>query len=344
MAQASHAENSLQASRFSVLDGWRALSIVLVLCAHLLPLGPKAWRLNETFAPMGMALFFTLSGFLITRLLLTSNVRSFLIRRFFRIIPLAWLTILIVLPFNSADAGTFAAHLFFYANLPPFWIGNMTEHLWSLCVEVQFYIGVATIVALFGRRGLYLILPLCVAVSGARIATGNTISIVTWFRVDEILAGCLIALAYMDRFGPRPAAFAQRLNVYWMLPLVILCCHPASGPLQYLRPYVTAAMVGVSLVNAPKMVRTISTHRITVWLAEISYALYVIHGVLTGTWLGQGDKLVKYLKRPLLFALTFLLAHLSTYFYERRWINLAKRLTLSQGPKPALPSSVVEQI
>jgi peptidoglycan/LPS O-acetylase OafA/YrhL len=334
----------MQASRLSVLDGWRALSIMLVLCAHLLPLGPKAWRLNETFAPMGMALFFTLSGFLITRLLLTSNVRSFLIRRFFRIIPLAWLTILIVLPFNHADAGTFAAHLLFYANVPPGWLGNMTEHLWSLCVEVQFYVGIAALVALLGRRGLYLIVPLSLAVTAGRIATGNTISIVTLFRVDEILAGCIVALAYTDHFGPRPAAAAKRLNVYWMMPIVILCCHPASGPLQYLRPYVTAAMVGISLVNAPKLVRTISAHRITVWIAEISYALYVVHGVLTGTWLGQGDKLVKYLKRPLLFGLTFLLAHLSTYYYERRWINFARQLTAGRGPKPALPPSVAEGI
>ena len=344
MARASDGKSSLSASRFSVLDGWRALSITLVLCAHLLPLGPKSWRLNETFAPMGMALFFTLSGFLITRLLLTSDVRSFLIRRFFRIVPLAWLTILIVLPFIHADAGTFAAHLFFYGNLPPFWLVNITAHLWSLCVEVQFYVGVAAIVALFGRRGLYLILPLSLAVTAARVVTHTPISIVTWLRVDEIFAGCLVALAYMGHFGPLPTKVAQRLNVYWMIPLVILCCHPAAGPLQYLRPYVTAAMVGVSLVNAPTLIRTISAHRITVWVAEISYALYVIHGVLSNTWLGEGDRLIKYAKRPLLFALTFLLAHVSTYFYERRWINFAKQITAGHGPNPALPPSVVEQI
>lgn len=332
------------ASRLSVLDGWRALSITLVLCAHLLPLGPKSWLLNETFAPMGMALFFTLSGFLITRLLLTSDVRSFLIRRFFRIIPLAWLTILIVLPFNHADAGTYLAHLFFYANVPPFWIGNMTEHLWSLCVEVQFYVGIAAIVALFGRRGLYLIVPLTLAVTGARIATGNAVSIVTWFRVDEILAGCLVALAYTGHFGALPTKVAERLNVYWIFLIVIVCCHPASGPFQYLRPYVTAAMVGVSLVNTPKLLRTISEHRITVWVAEISYALYVVHGVLAGTWLGEGDKLVKYLKRPLLLALTFILAHVSTFFYERRWINFAKKITSFSRAQPALSASAPEGI
>src|SRR5206468_10482977 len=106
--------------RLSLLDGWRALSILLVLAAHLLPLGPKWLELNDAIAPMGMALFFTLSGFLITRLLLSVDVRSFLIRRFCRIVPLAWLAILIVLPFNRVEFASYAAHLLLYGNLPPF--------------------------------------------------------------------------------------------------------------------------------------------------------------------------------------------------------------------------------
>ena len=67
------------AHRFAMLDGWRALSILLVLAAHLLPLGPKSLGLNDAVAPMGMALFFTLSGFLITRFLAAehASVRSF---------------------------------------------------------------------------------------------------------------------------------------------------------------------------------------------------------------------------------------------------------------------------
>jgi peptidoglycan/LPS O-acetylase OafA/YrhL len=53
------------------------------------------------------------------------------------------------------------------------------------------------------------------------------------------------------------------------------------------------------------------------YIAEISYALYIIHGVLSHTWLGAGDKLEKYLKRPLLFGLKFALAHVSTPYFEQ---------------------------
>src|SRR5256885_9231134 len=55
--------------RIPVLDGWRACSILLVLGAHLVPLGPHWMALNDTAGAMGMALFFTLSGYLITSFL-----------------------------------------------------------------------------------------------------------------------------------------------------------------------------------------------------------------------------------------------------------------------------------
>jgi peptidoglycan/LPS O-acetylase OafA/YrhL len=317
------------AHRFAMLDGWRALSITLVLAAHLLPLGPKSLHLNDAVAPMGMVLFFTLSGFLITRFLAAehASVRTFVIRRFFRIVPLSWLVCLIVLPLNRAPAGVYLAHLFFYANIPPFWLLPMTSHLWSLCVEMQFYITIALIVALFGRRGLYVIPLLCVAVTALRVTTGTTISIVTWLRIDEILAGGTVALAYSGWFGPWPMRIAARINVYAMLPLVFLSCHEIGGPSAYLRPYLASTMVAASLVNAPPLLARVFEHRITAWVATISYALYIIHGVLMNTWLGSGPVLVKYLKRPVLIGLTFLLAHLSTYRFEQPCIAYAKRLT-----------------
>jgi peptidoglycan/LPS O-acetylase OafA/YrhL len=52
--------------RFPALDGWRGISILLVLGGHLFPLGPKSLNMNECIAALGMAIFFTLSGFLIT--------------------------------------------------------------------------------------------------------------------------------------------------------------------------------------------------------------------------------------------------------------------------------------
>ena len=101
--------------RFEVLDGWRGLSIIFVLACHLLPLGPKVLQLNFSAGLMGMTLFFTLSGFLITHFLLyRSSVVDFLVRRFFRILPLAWTYIIISLLLYSASRDVWMAHMFFW--------------------------------------------------------------------------------------------------------------------------------------------------------------------------------------------------------------------------------------
>ena len=53
------------------------------------------------------------------------------------------------------------ANLFFYANLPPFYLDYTNGHFWSLCVEMQFYAAIAIVVALAGRRGLVLVPIVC---------------------------------------------------------------------------------------------------------------------------------------------------------------------------------------
>ena len=56
--------------------------------------------------------------------------------------------------------------------------------------------------------------------------------------------------------------------------------------------------------------------------------------MLTATWLGSGDKLAVYAKRPLLAALTWAVAHISTFTYEQKFIDLGRRLTRRPEPHP----------
>ena len=114
-----------------VLDGWRAISILVVLAAHMLPLGPKRFDLNASVGALGMSLFFTLSGFLITKTLIyRPSVPQFLIRRFCRILPLAWLFMLVALPLARAPfTGVYVGNFLFFANLPPFFLTDLTGHL-----------------------------------------------------------------------------------------------------------------------------------------------------------------------------------------------------------------------
>ena len=325
--------------RLGVLDGWRGISILLVLMGHLLPLGPKAWELNGAVAGVGMAIFFTLSGFLIVSVLLRDdNIRRFLIHRFMRIVPLAWLAATIALVCLRADASSFAAHLLFYANEVPWVLTPATGHFWSLCVEVQFYVFIALIVGLFGRRAMFILPLVGLLVTCYRIRDHHPMVINTQFRVDEILSGCLLALLFHYRRQVFDAPVLKFIPLI-ALPLLLLSAHPAGGALGYARPYIASTLVGSTLgLACAAPLRALLLARVLKYIAKISYALYVIHGVLMGSWLNEGGTLAKYAKRPLFFALTFGLAHLSTRYYEKAFIDWGHRLAGRPG-KASEPAS-----
>jgi peptidoglycan/LPS O-acetylase OafA/YrhL len=96
--------------------------------------------------------------------------------------------------------------------------------------------------------------------------------------------------------------------------------------MPFLRPYLGTALVGGTLL-AERRWQWVLTSRPMRYIAEISYALYVIHPVTRFGWLSSGGTLVKYLKRPLALAVTFGLAHLSTFHFEHHWMALGKRLS-----------------
>jgi peptidoglycan/LPS O-acetylase OafA/YrhL len=225
-----------------------------------------------------------------------------------------------------ADRHEWLGNLLFFANLPPASLVHGGNHLWSLCVEMQFYAGIALLVAMTGQFGLYALPIISLTVTLYRIHTGAYIDIVTWFRIDEILAGCILALTYAGWLGNGVKLFFGKLNLYYLIPLLILSSHPKLGPLNYFRPYIAMLTIGNTLYTCPRSVRRILESDPMAYIANISYALYIIHGVLSTTWLGSGDVLIRYIKRPLLFAATFGLAHLSTFQFEQRCIALGKRL------------------
>lgn len=331
------AASPVQRDRLQVLDGWRACSILMVIAGHWLPLGPKLMNLNAPVASGGMAIFFTLSGFLITRFLLDRpEIGSFLIRRVLRILPLAWAAMIGLALFDgwASVSALLPYNLGFVSNLPPARLLPGGGHLWSLCVEMQFYVGIALLVALGGRRGLLALPLLAFAVTAARIYAGETISIVTWHRVDEILAGATVALIYSGVFGPRPQRLLAGTNFYLAALAAMITVYFLDTPLAYLRPYAVALMVGVTLWHVPAWLRRLLESRPAAYIAEISYALYVFHAMFEHSWLGSGDSLEKYAKRPLLAALTWAAAHVSTYYYEARFIALARTLTTRRERHP----------
>lgn len=203
--------------------------------------------MNTTIAATGMVLFFILSGFLITNILLKDqHIGHFLTRRLLRIVPLAWLVMLITFLFTSPATNVYLPHFLFYANWPPMWLTNPTAHFWSLCVEMQFYLLIAILVGTLKQRAFVLLPILCVTVTCYRYLNDAPANINTYYRVDEILAGCILALIFRHRTDTLKRLISK-LNPIYLFPLLLLSAHPEGGLVAYFRPYIALLIVGSSL-------------------------------------------------------------------------------------------------
>jgi peptidoglycan/LPS O-acetylase OafA/YrhL len=314
--------------RQPVLDGVRACSIVLVLMAHWLPLNPVVSGANYAVGEFGMALFFVLSGYLIGgQLLRRVSPRVFIAHRLARVLPLAWVVALVAGVLWSFEPQRLLAHLFFYANLPPQQLAHPLEHYWSLCVELQFY-GIAALLLSLQPRFTWVVVPaLLLADTVYRISNGAMGGSITWVRGDDILAGAVLVLLINSPASERVRGFLAMPLWPWLLPplLYVSCMLPEGGnPLNYFRSYIAAVWVGSLLCQPATGIARCLSHPRWAWLAAVSYAVYVLHAPLAATWLGSGDLVEKYAKRPLLLAVVLVLAHLSTFFFERRFTGWAR--------------------
>lgn len=333
-----------RADGIPALDGLRAISISLVLAAHLLPLGPKSLHLNSTAGPMGMSLFFALSGFLIIRTLRSATVLEFIVKRMARILPLVYLYILVVFVIFGLSKQALLAHLGFIVNYRQDQLIPVTEHLWSLCVEVHFYIFVTALAAIGGSRALMLVWPCCLAITALRIMDGAYIDVATHLRIDEILAGACVATLPASRLSTGNTSL-----LIWALPAVTwaVTSHPDSGWLQYLRPYAAGLLLLATISQPPNWLVSMLGGPILRYIAATSYALYVIHPLTAHGWWNDGSIWQRYLlKRPLGFVITLIAAHLSTFYWERAWIQTARRWIRSRhaGTRQSLgqPQSAIE--
>ena len=312
--------------RLPALDGLRAISILLVMGCHMVWLGPKFLHLNYTAGAMGMSLFFCLSGFLIASALIRNqNVVEFMIRRLAKIVPLAFAyAFFLLLIFH--DWREFISLLTFTGN---YHLNSLTEnsaHFWSLCVEVHFYILIALTVLLGGRFAIFIVWPACLLVTALHIKSGVLYPVETHLRLDEILSGACVGTIYGFVWKEK-APIVPAWTFFVFAALWFVSSHSQSGYIQYTKPYVTAAMLAVTLCHdGTKWFRFLSSKPLR-YIAEISYALYIVHPITVHGWFNEGTIAVRYLlKRPVSFALTFAAAHILTRYWEQVWTQKGRQL------------------
>jgi len=241
-------DDYLRTPYFGALDGLRAIAVLGVIWQHVA--GHHEGALGRT--GLGVSLFFAISGFLITTLLLREqrrngsfSVRRFYIRRTLRIFPLyfAVLAVYVLLValtrHDSAQGAQFFDNLPAYATYTSNWFvqGTVAQnaifyHAWSLATEEQFYLvwpalllGVLTLVRTPARALALACTALAIGVLGDQLAThaidgssfGLTVvrSIATPICLGAILAAVLHHRAGYDRAG-------RVLGSRWAAPLLAL--------------------------------------------------------------------------------------------------------------------------
>jgi len=228
----------LDRGRIPCLDGLRALAILLVIFAHgHFPgdrFGPIP-MLKGRCGFLGVQVFFVLSGFLISTLMLREIQRRgqvhlghFYLRRALRIIPVyaAYLLLVAILDASGVvrlQSRQWLAAATYTVNFLPRPLPLAMSHLWSLCVEEHFYLLWPLLMVVLPPRWCFRAIPACLVLAFVArwilLAVSDApIDLLTFTRIDDIAVGC--GLAYLAR---SPSA---RLWLHWFTSyrcLALLC-------------------------------------------------------------------------------------------------------------------------
>jgi peptidoglycan/LPS O-acetylase OafA/YrhL len=355
------------------LDELRFFAFLMVFLHHAFPHDPMFWTklglplfLARVIAGIGatgafgVSLFFVLSSYLITELLLrekdligTLDLRSFYIRRILRIWPLYFAFLALAVALQWIVPGqhvTLRAGLWFSFLAGNWFIvfhgfpSSVIFPLWSVSIEEQFYITWPAIVRKAGETGMLIFAALLlVAATTARIYLGlhHTLEGDVWcntfVQLDPIAAGILIAVVLKGEIPSlsRLSRAAMMLAGITALALGSLYFGIKNDPLTTTRivlGYPSVAVGGVLLLLSVLRTRTSGGNRVLTYLGRISYGLYVFHvlGLLISdhTVPDQTASLWRYsLRVGVALAATIAMAAVSYRWLETPFLSLKQRFT-----------------
>lgn len=306
--------------RIPELDGYRAIAILAVLVYH-----GSYGRIAGGF--LGVDLFFVLSGFLITTLLIAErsqtggiSLKAFYARRALRILPpLAAAIILAIAITGTAPSAALPAILFYANFVEPGSIGSL-RHTWSLSVEEHFYV-LWPVAFLLGARKRTLTLVIIASIA-ARIVV-PLIGIDpevryrwTFTRADSLAVGCLLAFA--PRFRSPLTSTVSAIAILACLALV----SPHASAMEVIGFTAFAALCAISIASTLDggPIAELLRHRLMQYVGTRSYGLYLYHVPIFETLDGlrvSGDLLNYALVSFAKAALTFAVAELSFRTIER---------------------------
>lgn len=362
------------------LDGLRGLAALMVMVFHWPWDFQNPWLLNlaraKALGQSGVDLFFVLSGFLITGILLDARgaphfLRNFYMRRVLRIFPLYYTTVLVYfgvlwLRTGKVALGSFVGHLFYLQSLTP--LARVTldgpGHFWSLAVEEHFYL-LWPLLVLVCRRRRDLVVALLLIMLAALVSRcflvprGYGVFFITFCRFDAIALGSLLAVVGRTPRGMHILARGAPWALLALLTLAVPMYTSTSGErlvgVQVIKYLLWALVYGGLLILAvARHTRLLPRFFCLAPLrlsGKYSYALYVFHPFIflsVEPWKARGV-LGRYIPHDaavvlwmlLAVALTYAGAILSWHAYEKHFLGLKRYFSYGQrAPATALAVKV----
>jgi peptidoglycan/LPS O-acetylase OafA/YrhL len=291
IVESTHHEFTRSPNRLKQLDGLRAVAVTMVMAFHFIPWVDRVAPLGA----IGVRLFFVLSGFLITRILLASRtqatsaaLRSFYIRRSLRIFPLFYLVLALAALINIGPVrATIGWHVTYLTNAYLFmrgdWHGSIS-HLWSLAVEEQFYLVWPWLVLLLPERRLPALIAVMVCAAPlSRLLIGGPMSAVLPIAcVDSLGAGALLALPTARRtmIGAGLAIGVPLLAITLALRYAGFSGVALEAALDFGVSLTSAWLVGRAARGFDGSIGALLMARPVVYIGTISYGLYLYHGFM----------------------------------------------------------------
>jgi peptidoglycan/LPS O-acetylase OafA/YrhL len=357
------------------LDVIRGIASLAVLFYHGLyygrsfaPFTTTQRRILFAFSPgqFGVNLFFVLSGFLITGLLLDSRNRAdyyrrFYVRRALRILP-AYYGILLVLALTHAVSNGFLAmSLFYCANFSQlFGIWMSYPVLWSLAVEEQFYLVWPTVVHRFTARWLAIVAVTMVIASPLfrfwcawqaqhtdLLASGCYYY--TWNNVDGLACGALLAIAMRKFSGDRRRVLQLSLACLGLAAMIALAGAPygivtrqtlVGSALQGVPWNIGfTGIIGLVVLMGTSRWKGLVTQPVLIFFGNVSYGLYIVHPLVFSTYNRFAPEVLRqslqevnswpglWLRFAIAGAAAVGVSYLSRWYFEERFLRLKERFT-----------------
>ena len=327
------------------LDGLRAFAAISVLLVHVASVLTE-YGGEDYYFPLdvvtlgawsGVSLFFTLSGFLITWLLLKEkntggiDSRNFYLRRMLRIFPVYYLIATICLTAFRAEFPLLRPWeiAFIYLMLPNLaspHAMSMLGHFWSIGAEEQFYITYPVLLKRFG------VVPIALTViigrqSLALITSGKVGAFFLWNGFDLMAVGAIAGWIYSTRHAL--LFYIHKLGYIFIVLFIVLIVFERPARVPWIDLLESIVYAGVMLNVVTK--KTFLDTSILRFLGKISYGIYMYH--LPIIYFLCCYKLRGWQIYTAAFVLTTLTAWLSYYVIERPFLRLKERF---RGRAPAL--------